>query len=374
MAATQSPEPRVVHLDDGRIWRGGQNQVWLLTGELAGHGVAQQLVTPVGTSLAQRARESGIEVIALEMRGELDWLSPRRIARVARDFDANLIHAHTSHAHALGLRALRRMGDGARLVSTRRVDFPVGRGFFSCRKYTAAGQHFIAISERVREVLIEGGVPAERIDVVASGVPPLPPESLWPRDRVRADLGIGPDEIAIVNVGALTDHKGQRWLIEASPCVIEAFPQARIHILGEGELRSDLESQIRRLGLERGVVLHGHIGEARLKLAGFDLYVSSSHMEGLGTATLDAMLAGLPVVAAAAGGVPEIVQQGRTGRLTPPKDAPALAQAIILALTEPDQSRRMADAARRRTREKFSVSAMAEGTLDVYRRLLARSL
>jgi glycosyltransferase involved in cell wall biosynthesis len=364
-------------LDDGRLWRGGQHQVFLLLSELAARGVTQRLAAQAGGPLAERARQAGIEVEEIRFRGEFDLLAPGRIARLARAMGANIIHAHTGHAHTLGLRAVRRLANReinpVRLVTTRRVDFPISKGFFSRRKYTAPGQHFIAISEGVRRVLIEGGVAPERIERVASGVPPLDPAQTWQREKVRESLGIAPDEIAIVNIGALTDHKGQKWLIDAAPQILRAFPAARIHILGDGELRSALEGQIRALGLEGRVLLHGFVGEARLKLAGFDLFVSSSHLEGLGTVILDAMLAGLPVVAAEAGGVPDAVIDGETGRLVPPRDPAALAEAVIAALGEPAQSQGMAERARWHAKENFSARAMAEGTLGVYRKLLGTS-
>lgn len=367
----QAPtEPRVLHLDDGRLWRGGQHQVWLLICELAAAGISQRLLARGDCPLAERARQGGIPVDPVNFHGELDFFTPRRIAALAHDFGATIIHAHTGHAHVIGLRAVRKLRGAARLITTRRVDFPIGQGFFSRRKYTAPDQHFIAISEGVRTVLIDGGVDPGRIDLVSSGVPPIPAGQAWPRSRVRQAFGIPEDEIAIVNVGALTDHKGQRWLVEAAPMVLEALPQARIHILGEGELHGALEAQIKSLGLGQKVILHGFVEEVRLKLTGFDLFVSSSHLEGLGTVILDAMLAGLPVVAAAAGGVPDAVIDGETGRLVPPRNAAALAQAIIEGVQEPAASRRMAESARRRVEEHFSARAMAQGTLAVYRKLL----
>lgn len=361
--------PRVIHLDDGRSWRGGQHQVFLLAGELAARGVAQRLVTPPGAPLGDRARLLGIDVVEFEFGSELDWFGPRRLAERLAPFAPNIVHAHTGHAHALALRVGRRLG--ARVVSTRRVDFAIGRNYFSRRKYRAAGQHFIAISEAVRRVLIDGGVDPARIDVVRSGVPEVPAAEIIARDEVRRSLGIGPEEIAIVNIGALTDHKGQRWLVEAAPAVCDRLPRARIHIIGEGELRGALQAQVRALGLEGRVIVHGWVEDVRRKLGGFDLFVSSSHLEGLGTVILDAMLARLPVVATAAGGVTDVVLDGETGRLVPVKNAPALAEAIVAAIEDPAGSRHMADHALARTEQAFSARAMAAGTLEVYRKVLA---
>lgn len=357
-----------MHVDDGRGFRGGQQQVLLLVRELAARGVAQSLLAQAGGELAARAAAEGLPLRMARLGREWQPGAARPLREAARDLGANLIHAHTGHAHALALRAAR--GAGARLVTTRRVDFQIGRGWFSRRKYLAPGQHFIAISHGVRDVLVGGGVDPRRIDVVHSGVPPIAPQDAVPRERVRRELGIGAEEWALVNVGALTDHKGQRYLIEAAPAILSARPSARIHILGEGELRGRLERLITERGVGGRVVLHGHVADARFKLGGFDMYVSSSHLEGLGTIILDAMQSGLPVVAAAAGGVPEIVIDGETGWLAPPCDPLGLARAVHAAMAEPDAARARAERARARVARGFTAQAMAEGTLAVYRRLL----
>lgn len=364
-------QPRVFHLDDGHLWRGGQHQVWLLLNELAGMGIPQCLIAREGCPLTVRARQIGIDVRTLNFRGELDLIGPHKVAAMARSFGANIIHAHTGHAHAFGRRVIRRLKGQAQLLTTRRVDFPVSNNFFSARKYTDANQHFIAISKGVRQVLIDGGVAPDRIDVVNSGVPGLAADEQWTREDVRQSLGIGAEETAILNIGALTDHKGQRWLIEAAPDILARHPNARIHILGEGELKAALSEQIRQLGLEGRIVLHGYVEDARLKLSGFDLFVSSSHLEGLGTVNLDAMLAGLPVVAAAAGGVPEIVLDGQTGRLVPSRNGRALAEAINETLDDPQHNQPMIEAAKRHVEENFSAASMAEGTLAIYHKILA---
>lgn len=367
-------QPRVLHIDDGRSWRGGQHQVWLLLNELNAMNIPQRLIAPEGCPLTARAREIDIDVEATRLFGELDWHNPRRIADLARRFEANILHAHTSHAHAIALRAARRLRGQVSLVSTRRVDFPVGGPgllkYFSRRKYQAPDQHYIAISEGVRQVLVAGGVHPDRIDVVHSGVPPIEPDKEWSRRKVRDALSIATNEIAIVNIGALTDHKGQRYLVEAAPKIFETLPMARIHILGEGKLRPALENQIRQAGLADKIILHGWIDDARLKLQGFDLFVLSSHLEGLGTVVLDAMLAGLPVVATATGGVPDVVIDGRTGRLVQPRDGHALADAIIDALHNPARTHTFIKAAQQHVQAHFSARSMAEGTLQVYRKLL----
>lgn len=369
---------KIIHLDDGREWRGGQHQVALLAEGLATRGIAQLVLCPPGSPLGERLRKGGVEILEVDYQGEMDRKGARAIADASREFAADIIHAHTAHAHAIGLRALQiakksSEGEPPVFLVTRRVDFEIGRNFFSRRKYRHPDVNYIAISEGVCSVLCKGGVAAGRIDVVHSGVPPIPADMRRPRGDVRSAFKIGKDDIAIVNVGALTDHKGQRYLIEAFASVAMRFPNARLWILGDGELRETLESQVTEIGLADRIQMPGFVPDARALLSGFDLYVSSSHLEGLGTSIIDAMLAGLPVVAAAAGGVTDIVLPGSTGRLAPPRNAEALAAEMIAQLEAPEVPRQaIIDEARRFAEVNFSADSMVEGTLRVYRKLISQ--
>lgn len=383
--------PRPLHIDDGRTWRGGQQQVALLAEGLARRGVAQAALVAEGSPLAERLRDLGVIVAETKFRGEWDWHAPRLIRRLASERGLNILHAHTSHAHSLVLRALagwspRRDGPAPAGLVTRRVDFELKRGFFSRHKYADPRLSFIAISGAIRDVMIRGGVAPDRVRVVHSGVAPISPEQLVPRAAARAELGLAPDDLVIGAVGSLTDHKDHRALIDAAPAVLAARPDARFVVLGEGELRAQLQARIDELGLgikpsKSTVALHaspftllGFVPDARLKLAALDLFVSSSHMEGLGTAILDAMFAGVPVVATAAGGSPEAVRPGETGRLAPPRNPAALAAAILEALDSPPEVRAaLAARAREVAQAEFSADAMTEGNLAIYRELAPRA-
>lgn len=370
--AASTPIP-VAHIDDGREWRGGQRQVLLLVQGLAARGLRQWVLTPAGSPLAVRLRDfPGL----VEYDGRLGP-ALRKLLRVA---PIRIIHTHRSGAHRKALavhRQLRRIVSRDRwplFVTTRRVDFALKRNPISRRVYLDPHQHYIAISSGVREMLIRGGVESERIDIVHSGIPPLDAGSVIPRHEVRGELGLSSEQIAIGNVGALTDHKGQRYLIEAAPEVLRAFPEVRFFIFGEGELRQKLEGLIERLQLADRVRLCGHVPEVSARLSGLDVYAHPSHLEGLGTAILDAMLAGLPVVAARTGGVPDVVIDGETGLLAPPGDAGAFARRLmdLLRMTQAERDA-MADRGRRHARTHFSADAMVEGTFAVYRKLLDRS-
>jgi L-malate glycosyltransferase len=164
-------------------------------------------------------------------------------------------------------------------------------------------------------------------------------------------------------------HKGQRHLVDSALLVLADVPDARFVIAGEGELRPSLERQIKEHHLEKHVLLTGFRPDVLSLHKAFDIFVMSSITEGLGTSLLDAMAAGKPVVATAVGGIPEVVVDGETGFLVPPRDHDAMAGAIVRLLTDEPLRRRMGEAGRARVRARFSAERMVQDTMKVYQRV-----
>jgi glycosyltransferase involved in cell wall biosynthesis len=168
----------------------------------------------------------------------------------------------------------------------------------------------------------------------------------------------------IGNVARLAPQKGQRYLIEAAPAVLARHPEARFVVVGDGELRAELERQAAPLG-DR-MVFTGARHDVPDLLASFDVFAFPSLYEGLCVAVIEAQAAGVPVVATPVGGIRETVVDGETGFLCPPRDPAALSERIIACLDQPGQARKMAETARRRVRERFSEQRMVEETLALY--------
>jgi len=154
--------------------------------------------------------------------------------------------------------------------------------------------------------------------------------------------------------------------------VVQAVPDARFVLLGEGELRDGLERQIREHHLEKHVLLPGFRTDVLGCIKSFDLFVMSSITEGLGTSLLDAMACSRPIVATTAGGIPEVVDPDVTGLLVPPRDSRALADAIVAMLKDQPRRRRMGDAGLARVERKFTVERMVAETAAVYGRVAGR--
>jgi L-malate glycosyltransferase len=328
---------------------------------MAARGHEVVLACQAGGALAERARAAGLAVRELRFSGDLSPAAVLALAAAMRETRPDVVQLHDPHAVSAGLLA-RRLGGRATLVATRRVDFAL-RGLISRRKYTACAR-VIAVSEAIAGVLRRGGLTAERVRVVYEGVPDRPPQT-GGREALR-ELGIPEDAPVVGNVAALTGHKDQATLLAAAAEVAARVPEARFVIVGEGELRGRLEAQSRELGLERRCVFAGFRADLDRLIPAFTVFCLSSHMEGLGTSLLDAMAFAIPVVATAAGGIPEAVTDGITGRLVPPREPGALAAALVEALQDPARRAAWGRAGRKRFEERFTADRMVEATLAVY--------
>jgi len=345
-------------VDSAASWRGGQNQVLLTTLGMAARGHDVAIACRQGGALETRARARGLAVHALPFQGDLSPSAALGLRRVIRRLRPDAVMLHDPHALSAGLFAGR---GGARRLGVRRVDFAL-RGPLSRLKYRACDV-VVAVSGAIAAVLEREGLPAERIRVIYEGVtarPPMPGGI----EALRA-LGLPQAAETVGNVAALTGHKDHVTLLEAAALVVPRRPEARFVIVGDGERRAELEARARVLGLAERVVFAGFRDDVDRLLPAFDLFCLSSHLEGLGTSLLDAMCFARPVVATAAGGIPEAVVDGVTGRVVPVGDARALADAIVDVLSDAGRRDAMGRAGHARFLERFTADRMVEETLRV---------
>ena len=362
-----------LHIDTARTWRGGQNQVLLTVLGLRALGHRAMLVAHAAGELRQRAAE-GLELLPLAPKTEMDLGAAWRLSRLIKQLRPDVIHAHDPHGVAMAALALSMWMGGSRrapfappLVAARRVDFHLQGNALSRWKYRQV-DCFICASDAIRHMLMSDGIPADRVVTVHEGID-LGRVEAAPAADLHADLWLPHHAPIVGNVAALVPHKGQRHLIEAAAIVLTKVPDARFVIAGEGELRDALERQIKERRLEKHVFLAGFRPDILSVHKAFDIFVMSSITEGLGTSLLDAMACGKPVVATTAGGVPEVVGDGTTGLLVPPRDHDAMAAALVTLLQDDALRRRMGLAGEARVRERFSAERMVRDTSEVYGRV-----
>ena len=301
-----------------------------------------------------------------------------RLARLMRETRADIVHTHLWTADTLGGLAARLAGVTATVATvTGAYHLPIGvtglrklGRVAKSRAYRATYRLFdrvITCSEYVANDLRDRAgvrVSPAKIDVVHNGVDPASVERAAQAGHLDPSWLQGSPIIA--TVANFHPIKGHAPLIRAMPRVIERFPQARFVLVGDGPSRGEMERLAGALGVRSHVVFTGRVPCGPSVIAASDLMVMPSISEGLGVVLLEALVLGTPVVATRTGGIPEVVGDDEVGLLAPPGDSDALAQAIVRALGQPDETRRRAQRGRQVVRERFTVEAMVRQTEQVY--------
>ena len=222
----------------------------------------------------------------------------------------------------------------------------------------------IAVSEQTRQLAMNEGVRSDRITVIPNGVTPLDISSIN-RMECRAQLGIAESDIFLLSMGRLTYQKGHEYLVQAMSQVVKHFPNAKAGICGEGPLRPQLESQIRELGLSDHVKLLGARLDVSPILASADIFVLPSRWEGLSRALMEAMAAGLPIVATQVDGIRDLITDGVHGLLVASEDSKHLEASILQLLEHPQMRRKMGAAAREHVLRSHSTDTMCQKHYDL---------
>jgi glycosyltransferase involved in cell wall biosynthesis len=315
---------------------------------------------------AGQAEAAGVEVVALGKRGPLDARAAWRLARLLRSRRVDVVHTHLWGASLWG----RLAAVGARvpvIVTTEHnVDSWKRRHHLALDRVLApATTHLVAVSQQVRAFYEARGVGRGRWCVVYNGVDTSETPRRGRGEAFR-ELGLGTDEPVVGLVGRLVPAKAPEVFLEALAQAAARVPGLRGLVVGDGPLRSDLEAGARRLGLEGRVVFAGVRQDVPALLSGLDALLFSSLREGLSMAMLEAMAAGVPVVATDVGGTPELIEAGVSGLLVPPGRPEILADALVRLLEDTAGGDAIRRAARRRVEERFSLERMTASYEALY--------
>lgn len=363
---------RILHIATEMTWRGGENQLRLLLEGLRQVGTTCHVVARPGSQAATRLAPLA-SVLSLPMRGGFNPRAAIQIARYCRRHHVQLLDAHSSHAHSLGLMVKWLMPD-LKLVVHRRVDYQPGRDFINRRKYMSQRvDAYVAISKAIKEILTAYGLPRERIYVARSAVDGTKYQQ-FDRSLEKAALaktyGLDASLPFLGNASALTEQKGYDILMRAVKNLKERGHRFHCFIAGDGHLRDDLERLRITLNLEHDVTFLGFIDDVPRFLSALDVLAVPSNYEGLGTIILDGIHAGLSVAATAVGGIPEMIQHEVTGLLSNIGDAQGLSTNLARLLSDKELRTQLAKRAKNHIDQNFSVRSMVEDNLRVYKTLL----
>ncbi len=380
---------RILHLNTEKGFRGGEQQVVnLIHGLGSVQTVGQACLVRSGEQLEQQLHEHSVRLFPWK-RSSADVLFPsKHLINAVKEFQPNIIHAHSGNAHTLGyqlLKSLQTKGQqhpsAPKFLVTRRVDFPPKKSFFSGQKYTNSFTHYVAISTAIREILLNSGVSKENVVVIPSGVDPNRFQfSEEARSRWRLEWKATSNETLVVGmVGAYVDHKDPLNLVRATAhlkaaCESLTNPRAlRVVLIGEGELRPQIEEERERLGLQQNLILTGWQTTVGELLSALDLFVMPSKLEGLCTSLIDAQAFGLPCVATQAGGIPDVITHNENGLLVPPQQPQSLSTAILQLAEDKSMQSLFTENGKRRVQQRFTLQAMTKQYQQLYKNLLNES-
>jgi glycosyltransferase involved in cell wall biosynthesis len=292
--------------------------------------------------------EQGIPVHNLG-RGRFDPRILGDLVRVGRERRARILHVHGYAAADFGRLAARRLG-AALVLHEHFADprMPAYQGLAD-RVLSSLTDRAIAVSASTRDFLVrERHVPADRVRLIWNGAPlgDFAPVSPDVARTARRSLGIAEDAMVAGTIGRLSEQKGHRYLVEALPALLASRPKAHLLIVGDGDRMEALKAQAAALGVGARITFAGHREDVRALLGALDVFCISSTYEGTPLALFEAMAAGRAIVSTAVDGCREVLEDGVTGLLVPPRDPAALAAAIGRALDDAALRRSLGENAR----------------------------
>jgi glycosyltransferase involved in cell wall biosynthesis len=346
---------------------GGAERVYIDVAKgLAGRGhrvIAAALQARSG-DVARALAGSGVSIVDLRMGSKLDALAIWRLARVLRREQVGVLYTFLIHAHLIG-RVAGRLAGTPVVLSSQQIMAWEGRLTERLNRATARWcTTVVGVSRNVSRYLIE------RV-----GIPPGKVVTIYNCVDVSAFRRTGSKPSAegpiIGSIARLNPEKDHTSLLRAFAILRRRYPKARLVLAGAGPERERLEGLAASLGIDGSVEFLGHVDDVRPVHARLDVYVQSSHVEGMPVAVLEALAAGIPVVAARVGGNEEAVVDGVGGVLVPPQNPEAIADAVSRIVDHPALAREMAAAGQRHVEQVFGATAMVEATDTLMQRLLA---
>jgi glycosyltransferase involved in cell wall biosynthesis len=333
---------------------------------------AERSSDPLARGVVERLEACGVRFLGLERSGKADVGAWRPLLDLLRSERIDVLHSHKFGSNAWGA-ILSRIAKTPAFVAHEHTWSFEGqplRKMIDRELIARRASAFVAVSELDRRRMIElERIPAEKIVLVPNGISPMPETD---GAKVREELGIEPEVRLIGTVCSLRAQKALDVLVDVAASLRDDPGGVRVLIAGEGEERPRLEALIADRGLEREVTLLGRRADVPDVLAALDLALLTSDFEGTPLSVIEYMAAGLPVVATAVGGVPDLVQDGETGYLVEPRDAAAIAGRVRELLGDRERARRMGERARERS-ALFGIEATVSALQDLYAGLSSRT-
>lgn len=358
---------RILHTEWSDGWGGQERRIVAEMAGLQARGHRLWLATRPHAAIAAKAREAGIEVLTLPFSGKLDPATILPLARLIRRERVDVVNTHSGIDSWVGAFAAR-LGS-CHLVRTRHLNLPLHRRWYNFVHYMA--DRIVTCGEAMRHNLIDNcGFPPAQVASIPTGVDLSRFNPLRVRDQVRQDLELAPDAYVVLMVGVIRAIKRHEVALRAFARFRQTVPNARLLLAGDGPMRHDMEALAAQLELGDSVRFLGHRDDVPDLMGAADCLLLTSRSEGVPQVLTQGLQCGLPVVATAVGGVPEVILAEQTGLLVAAEDIDGVTTALLRLHGDAALAARLVAAGRRHVAEHFSLEAMLDATEQLYAEIL----
>ncbi len=360
---------KVLHLSSERSWRGGEQQIAYLIEELEKQEVECVVACRKGSAFEAWCIKNEVAYLPLSFANEFDVFSAWQVKNFCNEMGVDIVHMHSGHSHAIGVWSSV-FGNRARLILSRRVDFPIKKNWFSRFKFNYKKiERIICVSDEIKRITQQDLKNPKVCVTVHSGIDPRRFESSKKTFKIHKELGVPNHTRLIANVSAIAPHKDYITFVNTVEVLTNKGFQAQFLIIGDGPDRSKIEQYVSEKQLSNVITFTGFRSDIEEIIKDLDVLLITSKTEGLGTTILDAFINEISVVATNAGGIPELVEHGKTGMLADIEDASQLANHVIEIFKDEDASIRMKISAKEKVLDGFTNRKMAESIFNVYKRI-----
>ncbi len=364
----------ILHTEASLGWGGQEHRIVAEARAMRERGHRVLIAASPRSQVLGRAAAAGFSAFPLDFGGWNNLSAWRQLRRILKSERIEILNTHSSLDSWVGLLAWRTLNPRPLLVRTRHLSTPV-KGSWPTRWLYQAPVAVITTSKAISTYLAaQVQIPEGRLCAIPTGVS-LTDFAPRPADAaLKETLGLDPGAFLVGTVSVLRSWKGHLYVLEALRHLLDAGLNAALVIVGEGPYRPVIEARRDELGLGERVSLVGHQERVADWLALLDVFVMASYAhEGVPQAVLQALALARPVAATRVGGIPEVVTDGETGLLVPPKDARELAQSLLWLKNHPEEGKSMGQRGRELVAARFSLENMARQVEAVYDRIWAES-
>lgn len=357
----------LLHVSTALSWRGGEQQVAYLIGELEKKEINQTVLCSIGSEMETYCQQNSINYFSCKKSSSISLSYSKTLKKLCKKLEIDLCHLHDAHAHTFAIIAASFFGNNTPLILSRRVDFPIKKSWASNFKYNhPAIKKIICVSDKIKEITAKGISQKEKLVTVHSGIDL---SKFHNSGLLQKELGIDHNIKLIGNTSALADHKDYFTFVDVAEAVLKEKPDCLFPIFGVGPLEKEVREYIAAKNLSEKVLLMGFRTNIPSILGDLNIFLMTSKTEGLGTSVIDSFAAGVPVVSTNAGGIPELVENNVTGLLCEVKDVKCLSGAVIMLLDRNNLRLGLAKKAKSKA-SNFSKESTAQKTMLVYQDVL----